>query len=417
MTNHLTREYAQQLDQRDPLKSFREKFFIPLHGNSESIYFCGNSLGLQPKSVEASLMQELKDWRELGVEGHFKAKHPWMPYHEFLTNPMASLVGAKDSEVVLMNTLTVNLHLMMVSFYRPTTERYKIMMDSRAFPSDRYAVASQIECHGFNPDEALLWLEPNPESGQIELQDVEALLKQEGECISLILLEGVNYYSGQLLAMQEITALGHQYGCKVGWDLAHAVGNVPLNLHNWQVDFAVWCTYKYLNGGPGCLGGCYVHDKYAEDVSLPRFAGWWGHDKGSRFAMPEHFKPIPGAEGWQISNPPIMPLACLKESLAIFEEASIEKLREKSLNLTGFLIELLKELSAVKVLTPTDEARRGCQISLVVPAGKECFNYITSRGVICDWREPDVIRLAPVPLYNTYEEVYQFFQILKEGLR
>ena len=411
---------ASEFDAADPLRSYRSKFHIPRHSDgTETIYLCGNSLGLQPKSARAYVEQELQDWEKLGVEGHFRAKNPWMPYHELLTNQTARLTGALPSEVVVMNTLTVNLHLMMVSFYRPTVKRHKIVIESNAFPSDRYAVKSQIKFHGYSPSRSLVELHPRDGETFLRIEDIEKVIDVEGGSIALILLGGVNYYSGQLFDMERLTRAGHDRGCIVGFDLAHAAGNVILKLHEWDVDFAAWCSYKYLNGGPGSIAGCFINDRFSNDPSIPRFAGWWGQDKKTRFLMGPDFTPIPGAEGWQLSNPPILSMAALRASMEIFDEAGMERLRAKSELLTGYLEYLIDHRLAgkVRIITPRDRCQRGCQLSLVVPErGREIFGVLTSRGVVCDWREPDVIRVAPVPLYNSFQDVYRFVQILVEVL-
>ncbi len=410
--------FAQKLDAADPLKAFRNEFHLPKQPNGDpAIYFCGNSLGLQPKLAAAYVQQELEDWANLGVEGHFHARHPWMPYHQFLTDATAELVGAKPHEVVTMNSLTVNLHLMMVSFYRPTAQRYKILIEANAFPSDRYAVQSQLKYHGFSPQTGLLELPLRPGEVTHRTADILQFIETRGSEIALVLLSGVNYYTGQYFDIPAITAAAHAAGCCVGWDLAHAAGNLPLQLHNWDVDFAAWCSYKYLNAGPGGLSGVFVHERHAENFDLPRFAGWWGHDQQTRFTMPREFHPMRGAEGWQLSNPPILPLAALRASLEIFQKANIQRLREKSQLLTGYTAFLLNQIGKERlhILTPDTPSERGCQLSLVLPKnGKKVFEAITKAGVICDWREPDVIRIAPVPLYNTFTEVYRFYEILQQ---
>ena len=406
---------ARELDREDPLGGLRERFHIPKTEKGEDcIYLCGNSLGLQPVSTRAALLQELEDWRNLGVEGHFQAKNPWMPYHEFLTESYARLVGALPSEVVAMNSLTVNLHLLMVSFYRPTPERYKIIIEGGAFPSDQYAVKSQLEFHGFDPKDALVELTPREGEHTLRRDDILSAIEREGPRTALVLLGGVNYYTGQFYPLEAVTRAAHAQGCLVGFDLAHAVGNVPLKLHDWGPDFACWCSYKYLNSGPGSLAGAFVHQRH-ETTERPRFAGWWGHDKESRFKMGPDFRPIPGAEGWQLSNPPILSLAAVKASLEIFDEVGMEALREKSLKLTGFLLELLLGQAGFHIMTPTAEEERGCQLSLVVERnGRKVFDALTESGVVCDWREPDCIRIAPVPLYNSFEDVLRFGQIFLE---
>lgn len=400
--------FAREMDRKDPLRKLRTKFHIPkTKAGKDCIYLCGNSLGLQPKATQSAVLQELKDWQKLGVEGHFHAKNPWMPYHEFLTKQLANLVGAKPSEVVAMNGLTVNLHLLMVSFYRPTAARHKILIEANAFPSDRYAVESQVCFHGFDPATSL-----------IESRDIEATIAREGKNIALILVGGVNYYTGQCFDMETITRMGQAAGAVVGFDLAHAAGNVVLKLHDWNVDFAAWCSYKYLNGGPGSIAGCFVHERHAK-AALPRFSGWWGQDKKIRFKMGPEFHVMPGAEGWQLSNPPILSLAAVKASLDIFDAVGMKALRAKSEKLTGYMEFLLANLKsdAFTILTPRDPARRGCQISIAVKKnGRKLFEALTEAGVVCDWREPDCIRVAPVPLYNSFADVYRFVEIFAAEL-
>ena len=412
--------FAAAMDTSDPLKRFRDKFFMPKQSSGDDVlYFTGNSLGLQPKTARAYIEQELKDWETLGVEGHFHAKNPWMPYHEFLTDSLANVVGAKPIEVVAMNSLTVNLHLLMVSFYRPTRERHKIVIEAGAFPSDQYAVQSQIKFHDFDVENALIELNPRIGETLLRTADIEKTLEENGDSIALILLGGVNYYTGQLFDMRRITEIGHRLGAIVGFDLAHAAGNIELHLHNWNVDFAAWCSYKYLNAGPGAIAGVFVHERYSENFDLPRFAGWWGHEKETRFLMGDEFVPIKGAEGWQLSNPPIFQLAALKASLDVFEEAGIKNLTEKSRKLTAYLEFLLSEIKdeRISVITPSDPNQRGCQLSIRVQnSDKNLFNAITEKGVIADWREPDVIRVAPVPLYNSFTDVFKFAETLKNCL-
>ncbi len=415
-----TREFAAKLDAEDTLAGFRERFHIPVHANGqESLYFCGHSLGLQPKSAADFIVDELSDWQHLGVRGHFEAKRPWLPYHKFLTDLTARLVGACGKEVVNMNTLTVNLHLMMVSFYRPTTDRHKILIETPAFPSDHYAVWSQIRFHGFNPDTSLLTIGPRDGESSIRREDLDRMIEREGSEMALILLPGVQYYSGQAFDIEHIASVGHKAGCKVGFDLAHAVGNLPLELHDSGIDFAVWCNYKYLNSGPGAVGGCFVHERHSNSVELPRFAGWWGQDKATRFEMGPEFHPIPGVEGWQVSNPPIFSLAPVLASLEVFDEAGMPALQCKSQRLTGFLEFLLdtRLASRVQILTPRDPAARGCQLSLRIDGGDRCvYEALEKRGVVCDWREPDVIRVAPVPLYNRFTEVFEYVGVLQQIL-
>jgi kynureninase len=407
-------DFAAEMDMRDRLAQFRERFHFPkTKSGDECIYLCGHSLGLQPKSAGSFLDQEMRDWARLGVEGHFEAKNPWMHYHRLLMQQTAALVGAKPIEVVVMNSLTVNLHLMMTSFYRPTSRRHKILIEGSAFPSDQYAVKSQIRLHGFNPATSLLELQSREDESCIRDEAIEELIDREDESIALIMLGGVNYATGQLFDMANITKAGHRKGCVVGFDLAHAAGNAPLHLHDWNPDFAVWCSYKYLNGGPGCVAGCFVHERHAEAFDLPRFAGWWGHDEKTRFQMGPDFRSMAGAEGWQLSNPPILALAPLRASMEIFSEAGIENLRAKSLSLTGYLEFLLSQNPSPKfsIITPCEPERRGAQLSIrIAKDGRKLCRQLTSEGVIGDWREPDTFRVAPVPLYNSYQDVYNFVQ-------
>jgi len=399
------------MDERDPLKDYRDRFLIPKTSSGDCIYLCGHSLGLQPKTAAAYVEQELKDWAALGVEGHFHAKNPWMRYHRLLTEQTAELVGAKPLEVVVMNSLTVNLHLMMVSFYRPTKERHKIVVERGAFPSDQYAVKSQISFHGFDPAASLIELTPRPGESCLHDEDIDALIEREGHEIALIMLGGVNYATGQAFDMARITRAGHARGCVVGFDLAHAAGNLLLKLHEWGPDFAVWCSYKYLNGGPGCIAGCFVHERYTHSWELPRFAGWWGHDEGSRFEMGPEFQPMPGADGWQLSNPSIVSLAILRASMDIFHEAGIEQLRAKSVVLTGYLEFLLNQNASRKfsIATPREKERRGAQLSIRVPErGRALCEQLNREGIVGDWREPDTFRVAPVPLYNSFQDVFRF---------
>jgi kynureninase len=414
-----TEACALDMDARDPLAAYRERFFVPRTADGQEwIYLCGHSLGLQPKSAAQYVEQELEDWARLGVEGHFHARHPWMPYHRLLTEQAAELLGARADEVVVMNSLTVNLHLMMASFYRPTKQRHKILVERGAFPSDQYAVQSQIAFHGYDPATSLIELTPREGESSLRDQDINFVIDREGDTLALILLGAVNYATGQALDLAQITKLGHQRGCVVGFDLAHAAGNLPLRLHGWGPDFAVWCSYKYLNGGPGCPGGCFVHARHAS-AKLPRFAGWWGHDDKTRFEMPAEFKAMAGAEGWQLSNPPILALAALRASLDIFHEVGMDRLRAKSLQLTGYLEFLLSNFTsnAFSLITPREPERRGAQISMRVPGkGREWCAKLAAAGVIGDWREPDIFRVAPVPLYNSFLDVYSFVQKFAQAL-
>jgi len=411
-----TRNFALSLDAKDSLSKYRNQFHIPVQENGEEhIYFCGNSLGLQPKKTKEFINQEIKDWAKLGVEGHLHAKNPWLPYHEFLSKSYSKLVGAKISEVVAMNTLTVNLHLMMVSFYRPTSKRYKIVIEADAFPSDIYAVESQIKYHRVNYKDALLKLTPRAGESIIRTEDILDIIEKEGDNIALIMLGGVNYYTGQVFDFKNITESAHNKGIIVGFDLAHAVGNINLELHKWNIDFAVWCSYKYLNSGPGSVGGVFIHQKH-HNTSLPRFCGWWGHNKSDRFEMPESFNPIKTVEGWQLSNPPILSLAAIRASLSIFDEVGMDKLIGKSKRLIAYLRFLLDTIQTnrIDIITPKDS---GCQISIRVKEGnKELFDNITNKGIIADWREPDVIRISPVPLYNSFTDVFKFYEVLMKVL-
>lgn len=413
-------DYAKEQDLNDELSHYRNQFHIPKdkYGN-ELIYMTGNSLGLQPKATKAYINQELEDWANLGVEGHTEAKNPWLPYHEFLTESMAKVVGAKPIEVVVMNTLTANLHFMMVSFYKPTKTRYKILIESDAFPSDKYAVESQLRHHGIDDKEGLILWKPRKDEELLQYEDLETILKEQGDKIALIMIGGVNYYTGQYFDLKRITELGHKYGCVVGFDCAHGAGNVELSLHNTGADFAVWCTYKYLNSGPGSLAGCFVHERYAHNKSLNRFTGWWSHNKQTRFNMRDEFDVLPGAEGWQLSNPPILSMAAIKASLDMFNDVGIKKLNEKSKKLTGYFEFLLKQLGedTIKIITPNNSKERGCQLSIQVKnANKNLHNKLTEAGVISDWREPDVIRCAPVPFYNSFEDIYNLIKKLKAVL-
>lgn len=409
-------EFAQSLDNNDPFKEYRKKFHIPAGKEGiELIYFAGNSLGLQPKTVRQYVEQELLDWEKMGVEGHMFARNPWLPYHEFLTDQTAALVGALPEEVVNMNSLTVNLHLMMVSFYRPTPSRNKILIEANAFPSDHYAVQSQIKYHGYDPEESLVEMKPRPGEDIIRTEDILEKIENDGESIALIMFAGVNYYTGQAFEMEKITDAGHKKGCFVGFDLAHAAGNLKLDLHNWDCDFAVWCSYKYLNGGPGAIAGAFVNKRHLLDMTIPKFWGWWGQDKATRFLMDHDFRPIPTVESWQLSNPPILQLAALRASLDIFHEAGMDALREKSELLTGYMEYLVNENNNgnIEIITPENKTERGCQLSIRAKLnGKFLHKKLNNAGVICDWREPDVIRCAPVPLYNTFMDIWKFTEIL-----
>ena len=418
---HAGESFALAMDARDPLAHFRDRFCIPkTKTGGDCIYLCGHSLGLQPKKASSYLEQELRDWAQLGVEGHFHAKSPWVPYHRMLAQQTAELVGAEASEVVVMNSLTVNLHLMMASFYRPTSNRHKILIERGAFPSDQYAVASQIRFHGFDPGSSLLELAPRDGESCLRDKDIESLIDREGDSIALIMLGAVNYATGQVFDIAGITKAGQRRGCVVGFDLAHAAGNVPLHLHDCGPDFAVWCNYKYLNGGPGCVGGCFVHERHASAWGGPRLAGWWGHDEKTRFQMGPNFHALAGAEGWQLSNPPILALAALRASMETFSEAGLAALRAKSVSLTGYMEFLLRQQDSAKfsIITPREPHRRGAQLSMrLASEGRRLCDRMAANGVLGDWREPDVFRIAAVPLYNSYQDVYNFVQRFSAALQ
>jgi len=403
--------FAKQIDQNDPLKDYRRMFHFHRMGGKEVIYFCGNSLGLMSKTTTEMVNKELEVWAKKGVIGQHTY---WEPYHEHLSKSTARLVGAKPSEVVVMNALTVNLHLLLISFYQPTGNRNKIVIEKGAFPSDQYAVESQIKLHGLNPKDVLLELSPREGEKALHTEDILETLKEHGDSIATILIGGVNYYTGQAFDMEAITKAGQKIGAYVGFDLAHAAGNIMLDLHDWGVDFAAWCSYKYLCAGPGSPGGVFIHERHG-NWDGPRLSGWWGHDKQTRFQMGPDFVPIKGAEGWQISNAPILAMACLRASMAIFDKVGMSLIRSKSEKLTGYMEFLMNTISnKVEIVTPTDATQRGSQLSLVMNKnGKDVFNQLGLQGVICDWREPDVIRVAPVPLYNSFIEVYRFYEILK----
>ncbi len=421
MTYQNTLELAKNLDLNDPLKQYRSSFLFPQHDGNDVLYFCGNSLGLQPKSVRDHINMELDDWAKHGVEGHFQATNPWFSYHENFLEPLSKLVGAMSSEVGLMNSLTTNLHLLMVSFYRPTKERFKIICEDDCFPSDSYVLASQIKYHGYDPNDALIRLKPRVGEYCLRTEDIINEIKKHGNSLALVMMGGVNYYTGQVFDMKTIARVSHETGAMCGFDLAHAVGNIGLELHEWNVDFACWCTYKYLNSGPGGVSGYFVHDRHGNNPDLPRFVGWWGNDPATRFKMGKEFVPAYGAGGWQLSNAPVLAMAAHKASLEIFEEAGLENLIIKSKNLTGyleFIIETInqslnKTQNSITVITPKEQSERGCQLSLIFEKnGRSIHHELTKNGIIADWREPNVIRLAPAPLYNTYEDVYRFGEIL-----
>ncbi len=419
MQHSNTLAYAQNLDNNDPLKRFRNEFLIPKHQGKDVIYFCGNSLGLQPKKTKEYLLNQLDVWEEYGVEGHFKSDTPWMYYQKSTKDSLAKIVGAKPIEVVAMNQLTVNLHLMMVSFYKPTSKRYKIIMEGTAFPSDQYAIESQVKFHGFQPSDAIIELFPREGEYTLRHEDILNEIEKHGNELALVMMGGVNYYTGQFFPLKEITEKAHHVGAYCGFDLAHTCGNIPLQLHDWNVDFAVWCSYKYLNSSPGGISGIFIHEKHSINPETPRFAGWWGYKEETRFKMEKGFIPEPGAEGWQMSNVPILAMAAHRAALDLFDEAGIENLRTKSLLLTSYMQfvieEANKKLGFEKyiIITPTDPNNRGCQISIICKeGGKQAFDQLVDKGVIGDWREPEVLRFAPVPLYNSFEDVYQFGQLL-----
>lgn len=413
-----TLAFAQHQDKEDTLHNYRGKFYFPQMNGRNVLYFTGNSLGLQPKTTQDHVLTELEDWASFGVEGHFHARNPWFSYHEILTEKTARLVGAKSEEVVVMNQLTVNLHLLMVSFYRPTKTRYKIMCEAKAFPSDLYALQSQAKFHGFEPKDAVIGLTPREGEYNLRIEDILAEIERHKNELALVMFGGVNYYSGQVMDFKTITEAAHHAGAVCGFDLAHAAGNLELHLHDWNIDFACWCSYKYLNAGPGGVAGAFVHEKHVKNTDLPLFAGWWGHDKSVRFKMDSEFKPMQTAERWQLSNAPVLSMSAYKASLEIFDEVGMKKLVEKSKKLTGYLEFVINEVNKqtatkekyFEIITP---AERGCQLSIVAHGrGKELFTELLHNGVISDWREPNVIRLAPVPLYNSFEDIYEFGQVL-----
>jgi kynureninase len=416
--NDLT--FAKKADELDPLKRYREKFLFPMHKGRETVYFTGNSLGLQLKTTQSYIQQELDDWAKFGVEGHFLAKNPWLSYHELLTDKMARLVGALPQETVMMNQLTVNLHLLMVSFYRPTPARHKILCEAKAFPSDQYALQSQMKFHGYDPKNALIEVSPRPNEYHIRQEDILAAIETNKNELALVMIGGVNYFTGQVFDMKTITDATHRAGAIAGFDLAHAAGNIKLRLHDWNVDFAAWCSYKYLNSGPGSVAGAFVHEKHLASSDLPLFAGWWGHDKKTRFLMGSDFVPMPTAERWQLSNAPVFSMAACRASLDIFDEVGIDPLLKKSRELTDYLDFIIKEINqrknnCLEIITPKEN--RGCQVSIVAHGyGKALYNKLIENGVIPDWREPNVIRCATVPLYNSFEDIFRFGQILDQLL-
>ena len=414
-----TEAYAREADAADPLRDFRREFLFPQHEGRDVLYFTGNSLGLQPKGAALILQEELEDWAQYGVEGHFQARRPWYSYHEIFSESLARIVGAKPKEVVAMNGLTTNLHLLLVSFYRPEGRRRKILCEERPFPSDTYAMASQIAFHGGDPDQDLVEMRPRTGEHTLRTEDIEARIAELGDELALVLFGGVNFYTGQAFDLEAITKAGHAAGALVGFDLAHAAGNIPLKLHDGGVDFACWCSYKYLNSGPGSVAGAFVHERHL-GTDLPRFAGWWGHDKDERFKMERTFKPMPTAEAWQLSNAPVFAMAPHRASLDLFDRAGMDALVAKSRRLTAFLEAVIDQVASdtgkqLEIITPRDPDQRGCQLSVVLHGeGRALFDELTRRGVVADWREPNVIRLAPVPFYNSFQDVWRFGEVLKE---
>ncbi|MBE7640438.1 kynureninase [Salegentibacter sp. BLCTC] len=417
-----TLEYARELDSQDKLSSYRDQFIFPQHEGKNVIYFTGNSLGLQPKSAKKYVDEIMTDWANLAVEGHFYAEKPWWDYHERFSKKLAKVVGAKPAEVTVMNTLTVNLHLLMVSFYRPKGKRYKIICEEKAFPSDQYMISSQVRFHGYDPRDAIVEIKRREGENNFRTEDILSKINEVGEECALVLIGGVNYYTGQVLEMESITKAGHKVGAFVGWDLAHAAGNIELKLSDWEVDFAAWCSYKYMNSGPGNASGCFINEKYHNQKDIPRFEGWWGHSKERRFLMEPEFQPEPGADAWQISNAPVLALAPYLTSLEMFDEVGMPALIEKRNKIVAYLEFVLHEVdkeveSTFEIITPPNQEERGTQLSVFLHGeGRELFNYLMKNGVIPDWREPNVIRLAPAPFYCSFEDMYQFGQILKKGI-
>lgn len=416
-----TEAFAQEMDQNDPLRKFRDRFLFPKVNGQEALYFCGNSLGLQPKSVRDYLDKELKNWAEMAVDGHFHGEDAWYHIRKKSKPALAEILGSQEHEVVAMNNLTVNLHLLMVSFYQPTKDRYKILIEAGAFPSDQYMLESQVKWHGLDPDTTIIEIKPREGEHTLRTEDIVAEIKRHGKELALVNMAGLQYYSGQLFDMKAITKAAHEVGALAGFDLAHAVGNAPLSLHDWEVDFATWCSYKYLNSGPGNVSGIYIHEKYAERPDLPRFAGWWGHDEAQRFLMEKGFIPMFGADGWQLANSNVLALAAHQASLDIFQEAGIKNLRKKSELLTGYLEFLIREISGesgiLEIITPENPSERGCQLSLLIHQGRKAvFDEWYQQGVVGDWRNPNVIRLAPTPLYNSFMDVFRFAKILEQSL-
>jgi kynureninase len=414
-------EFAREQDESDPLQHFRHRFHFPQHNDRDVVYFTGNSLGLQPRSVRTSVDQALSDWATLGVEGHFHGQQPWWQYHTLFEEPLGRIVGAKSHEVIAMNALTVNLHLLMMTFYQPTETRYKVLCEAGAFPSDQYALETHLRLRGVDPDEAIIEVAPRAGEHTLHTEDILEAIREAGQSLAMVMFSGVQYYTGQVFDIKTITYAAHQVGAVAGFDLAHAAGNVPLSLHEWNVDFAAWCSYKYMNSGPGGIAGAYIHEKHAMRRDLPRFAGWWGNEESERFQMKKGFRAAEGAKAWQLSNAPILIMAAHKAALDIFDEAQMERLRAKSEHLTGFLEFVVRDIAGngrITSITPTNPAERGAQLSLHVHGGggRAIFDFLIANGVIVDWREPNVIRAAPVPLYNSYEDVWRFGELLKQAL-
>ncbi|WP_378185421.1 kynureninase [Aquimarina sp. W85] len=417
-----TLEFAEQLDKNDPLRSYRDRFLFPKHNGNDVIYFTGNSLGLQPKNAQEYVNEIMTDWSEMAVEGHFYADKPWWDYHERLAEPLSKIVGAKPSEITVMNTLTINLHLLMVSFYRPTAKRYKIICEEKAFPSDQYLLQSQVRFHGYDPKDAIVEIKKREGEHNFRTEDILQTIKEVGDACALVFIGGVNYYTGQVFDMETITKAGHEIGAFVGWDLAHAAGNIELKLHDWDADFAAWCSYKYMNSGPGNASGCYIHERFHNSKEIPRFEGWWGTKKEDRFLMKPEFEPMPNADAWQVSNAPILALAPYLASLQLFEEVGVEPLFTKRDLIVQYLEFILKDIDAqvagsFEIITPSDPTQRGTQLSVFLHgSGKSLFTYLMDNGVVTDWREPNVIRLAPAPFYCSFVDMYNFGQLLKKGI-
>jgi kynureninase len=407
--------FAREKDQQDPLSKFRDQFYFPQRNGKDAIYLCGNSLGLQPKNVKAAIEQELADWQQCAVEGYWAAKNPWLYYQQYCSKPLTAILGASQQELTVMNTLTVNLHLMMLSFYRPNKQRFKVLMEAGAFPSDQYAVETQVKFHGYDPESAIIEVSPRPGEHLIRLEDILEIINRESDSLALVLFGGINYYTGQFFDIPAITVAAHKAGAYAGFDLAHVAGNIPVRLHDWEVDFAVWCSYKYLNGGPGAVGGAFVHEKHASNRDFLRLGGWWGNEESARFKMEKGFVPKKEAEGWQQSTAQVFNMVSLKASLELFEAAGIGALRIKSEGMTNYLEFLLRQLKGMnyQIITPENNNERGAQLSLLfLDKGKEIHQRMTDAGIIVDWREPGVIRVAPAPLYNSYQDVFHFYEII-----